>query len=58
MLARNSKDLHPSHMYPYVYKLKKIGMKRERILREHVRAKGKWHDSYIFSILEQELGKD
>ncbi|MNW30662.1 putative ribosomal N-acetyltransferase YdaF [compost metagenome] len=34
--------------------LSKIGMKKEGHLREHIWAKGKFHDSYLFSILESE----
>lgn len=32
--------------------MQKIGMKYEGYLREHMRHKGKWHDSYPYSILE------
>ncbi|GGH27602.1 GNAT family N-acetyltransferase [Paenibacillus segetis] len=34
--------------------LSKIGMKKEGHLREHLWTKGKFHDSYLFSILENE----
>ncbi|MEK5057986.1 GNAT family N-acetyltransferase [Paenibacillus sp. FSL H7-0326] len=34
--------------------LRKIGMKMEGHLREHIWAKGVFHDSYLFSILENE----
>lgn len=35
--------------------LSKIGMKKEGHLREHIWAKGKFHDSYLFSILESDI---
>jgi RimJ/RimL family protein N-acetyltransferase len=34
--------------------LEKVGMKREGRLREHKWAKGRWRDSLLYSILEQE----
>lgn len=34
--------------------LRRIGMKQEGHLREHMWHKGKFHDSYLFSILEDE----
>jgi RimJ/RimL family protein N-acetyltransferase len=34
--------------------LEKSGMKREAHLREHKWSKGKWRDSYLYAILEQE----
>lgn len=34
--------------------LEKIGMKREGHLREHKWQKGKWRDSFLYSILEHE----
>lgn len=34
--------------------LTKIGMKKEGHLREHIWAKGKFHDSYLFSMLESD----
>ncbi len=34
--------------------LEKIGMKREGHLREHKWTKGRWHDSFLYAILEQE----
>lgn len=34
--------------------LEKIGMKREGRIREHMWAKGKWRDSLLYAILEQE----
>jgi len=34
--------------------LEKSGMKREGCLREHKWSKGKWRDSYLYAILEQE----
>jgi [ribosomal protein S5]-alanine N-acetyltransferase len=34
--------------------LRKIGMKKEGHLREHIWSKGKYHDSYLFSILADE----
>lgn len=34
--------------------LKRIGMNKEGHLREHLWSKGKYHDSYLFSILENE----
>ncbi|WP_054027731.1 GNAT family N-acetyltransferase [Bacillus sp. FJAT-28004] len=34
--------------------LQKIGMKYEGHIREHMRHNGKWHDSYQYSILENE----
>ncbi|SDW15235.1 GNAT family N-acetyltransferase [Paenibacillus sp. CF384] len=35
--------------------LQRIGMKFEGHLREHMRHKGKWYDSYQYSILEDEF---
>ncbi|WP_410511519.1 GNAT family protein [Paenibacillus sp. BR2-3] len=35
--------------------MEKIGMKKEGHLREHVRSKNRWQDSYIYSILVQEF---
>lgn len=35
--------------------LEKIGMKREGHLREHKLQKGKWRDSFLYSILEHEF---
>jgi ribosomal-protein-alanine N-acetyltransferase len=37
--------------------MKKIGMTYEGHLREHMFYKGKWHDSYQYSILEHEFKK-
>jgi ribosomal-protein-alanine N-acetyltransferase len=37
--------------------MKKIGMTYEGHLREHMFYKGKWHDSYQYSILEHESKK-
>jgi ribosomal-protein-alanine N-acetyltransferase len=34
--------------------MQKLGMKYEGHLRGHMRHKGKWHDSYQYSILEEE----
>jgi RimJ/RimL family protein N-acetyltransferase len=34
--------------------LEKSGMKREGHLREHKWSKGKWRDSYLYAILEQD----
>lgn len=34
--------------------LEKLGMKREGRLREHKWSKGKWRDSFLYAILEQE----
>jgi RimJ/RimL family protein N-acetyltransferase len=34
--------------------LEKIGMKREGHLREHKWAKGKWHDSLLYALLDHE----
>jgi len=34
--------------------LEKIGMSREAHLREHLWVKGRWRDSYLYAILEQE----
>jgi RimJ/RimL family protein N-acetyltransferase len=34
--------------------LEKVGMKREGQIREHKWAKGKWRDSLLHSVLEQE----
>lgn len=34
--------------------LRRVGMKQEGHLREHMWHKGKFHDSYLFSILEDE----
>lgn len=34
--------------------MEKAGMKKEGHLREHIRAKATWLDSYLYSILEQE----
>lgn len=38
--------------------LEKIGMKFEGRLREHLWHKGKWHDSYQYSILKHEYFED
>lgn len=35
--------------------MKKLGMSREGHLREHLYAKGRWHDSYQFSLLAREF---
>jgi [ribosomal protein S5]-alanine N-acetyltransferase len=35
--------------------LEKIGMKREGMFREHFYAKGKWQNSYLYSILTDEF---
>lgn len=37
--------------------LKRTGMKQEGHLREHLFSKGRFHDSYLFSILEHEYGE-
>ena len=37
--------------------LEKVGMQREGHLREHKWGKGKWRDSFLYAILEQELGR-
>lgn len=37
--------------------MQKIGMKYEGHLREHMWFKGKWHDSYQYSILAHEFAK-
>ncbi|MCA1053732.1 GNAT family N-acetyltransferase [Rossellomorea aquimaris] len=37
--------------------LKKIGMKKEGIMRENMLIKNGWRDSAIYSILEDEVGK-
>lgn len=34
--------------------MEKIGMQREGHLREHLWMKGRWRDSYLYAILEQE----
>lgn len=34
--------------------MQKLGMVYEGHLREHMHHKGKWHDSYLYSILEEE----
>jgi RimJ/RimL family protein N-acetyltransferase len=34
--------------------LEKVGMEREGRIREHVWAKGKWRDSLLYAVLEQE----
>ncbi len=34
--------------------LEKLGMKREGRLREHKWSKGKWRDSFLYAMLEQE----
>jgi len=34
--------------------LEKAGLRREGLLREHTRAKGRWWDSYLYAMLEQE----
>lgn len=34
--------------------MRRIGMKQEGHLREHLYSKGRYHDSYLFSILEDE----
>ncbi|SFM14302.1 Protein N-acetyltransferase, RimJ/RimL family [Paenibacillus sp. 1_12] len=38
--------------------MQKIGMTYEGRLREHMHHKGKWHDSLLHSILEQEFNRD
>lgn len=38
--------------------LEKIGMKREGHIREHKLQRGKWRDSYLYSILEQEFDNE
>jgi len=38
--------------------MRKIGMTYEGHLREHLHSKGKWHDSYQYSILESEFQSD
>lgn len=38
--------------------MEKIGMRREGHLREHRWIKGKWRDSYLYAILEQEWYQD
>ncbi|MCF2936826.1 GNAT family N-acetyltransferase [Paenibacillus alkaliterrae] len=35
--------------------MEKIGMKREGHLREHMKVKGQWKDSFLYSILDQEF---
>jgi len=35
--------------------MEKIGMKREGMLREHMYAKGKWQNSFVYSILADEF---
>lgn len=37
--------------------LENIGMSKEGRLRRHKYEKGKWRDSFIYSILEQEYGE-
>ncbi|GAB6988765.1 GNAT family N-acetyltransferase [Paenibacillus pini] len=37
--------------------MKRIGMKQEGHLREHMWHKGRYHDSYLFSILEHEYSQ-
>lgn len=37
--------------------LEKLGMKREAHLREHLWLRGRWRDSYLYAILEQERQK-
>jgi RimJ/RimL family protein N-acetyltransferase len=37
--------------------MEKVGMKREGQLREHKLAKGRWRDSLLYAILEQEYRK-
>ncbi len=36
--------------------LEKIGMQQEGRLRQHERVRGKWRDSYVYAILEEEWG--
>jgi RimJ/RimL family protein N-acetyltransferase len=36
--------------------LEKIGMQREGLLRQSVRRRGEWRDSYLYAILEPEWG--
>jgi ribosomal-protein-alanine N-acetyltransferase len=38
--------------------MQKIGMTYEGRLREHMQHKGKWHDSLLHSILEQEFNRE
>ncbi len=35
--------------------LEKSGMTREKLLRRHKREKGKWRDSFLYAILEEEF---
>lgn len=35
--------------------MERIGMRFEGLLREHLRAKGQWHDSRLYSILDREF---
>jgi [ribosomal protein S5]-alanine N-acetyltransferase len=35
--------------------MQKAGMKYEGHLREHIRHKGQWHDSYLYAILKHEF---
>jgi [ribosomal protein S5]-alanine N-acetyltransferase len=44
---------HPDNSNSYNV-MKRIGMKQEGHLREHIRYKGKWRDSYLYSILVNE----
>jgi [ribosomal protein S5]-alanine N-acetyltransferase len=44
---------HPDNSNSYNV-MKRIGMKQEGHLREHIRYKGKWRDSLLFSILVSE----
>jgi RimJ/RimL family protein N-acetyltransferase len=37
--------------------MEKIGMKYKGYLRGHMRNKGKWHDSFQYSILEEEYAE-
>lgn len=38
--------------------LKKINMQKEGLLREHIRMKSGWRDSFLFSILEHEYTQE
>jgi RimJ/RimL family protein N-acetyltransferase len=37
--------------------MEKLGMQREGLLREHVLSKGRWRNSYLYGILEDEWRK-
>ncbi|WP_409344033.1 GNAT family N-acetyltransferase [Paenibacillus sp. MBLB4367] len=34
-----------------------VGMRYEGLLREHIRAKGRWHDSLLYAILDREFAE-